>query len=86
MTTMTQEHARALLCAAVTLADAVASNAPRDFLEVAVRDTWAAACDAAGVHDPEQLPLDLYHWGPTLDYDTRDRLAARWGQPRAERT
>lgn len=79
---ITQDDAHELLSAAVTLADAICTRAPRDFMEAALRDVWQAACKATGIKDPEELPAELFRWGPTLDYETRDRLAARWGLPK----
>lgn len=72
-----------LIGALATLIDAVTTGAPRDFLEAAAKDGAQAIQDATGELF-EKLPNEFFTWGKTTDYDERDRLAARWGQPKAE--
>lgn len=69
-------NTRRLLAAAVTLADAVETHAPANFQDAALRELWAAACEAAGIENPADLPAELFQWGPTVPNNEQDRQRA----------
>lgn len=55
-----------LIGALATLIDAVASGAPRDFLEAACKD-GATAIEAATGESYDQLPGEFFTWGRTIE-------------------